>query len=84
MPDTERQKILKILEAQNKVLEELQQSHKELNTKLDTQIEQTKPMIQVYDAVNGSGKVVAWIFRWILLPGATIMGIIFGVHKMKQ
>ena len=84
MPDTERQKILKILEAQNKVLEELQQSHKELNEKLDTQIEQTKPMIQVYDAVNGSGKVVAWIFRRVLLPGATIMGSIFGVHKMKQ
>lgn len=45
---------------------------------------QVKPMVEVYTSISGFGSVIKWFLKNIVMPLATILGILLAYNSLKK
>lgn len=100
MQDQDIQKLRDLLlpELQETIKNEVNKSHSNLseqNIKISAQVQgvkgqveavklQVEPIAKVYNALNGSGSIISWVFRNVVIPISVIIGIFLALHNLKK
>lgn len=60
-------------------------SIREINQKLDSQtaqLEELKPVAEVYQSFSGAGKLMKGFLTWIVFPSSAVIGLYFGIKNL--